>query len=452
MNPLLVLVCIVLVGLQIGLPRRWAFLPLLIAACHTPYTSSMEGLTVTRIMIMAGLLRSGVKGWLAWSPRNRLDMLVAVFAGVALLSTVGHAWQPNNPLVFRLRLVFDVVGTYLYMRAYLTTSDSLERYSASLVLVMIPLAFFLLVEKESGLNPYAALGTRNLYSLVRGGEFRAQGPFGTPVLAGTLGGSSIALLIPLLKTRRKLAFAGLVASVVIIYASGSSGPISTAMIGLAAVAYWRWRVNLRVMLGAVGVCLVILHFIKERPIWYLMALMDLVGGSTGWHRAYLIDMAVKHMDEWWLIGSDFTRHWMPYGLAAVPQHCDLTNYYIHLGVIAGLPIVFCLLVIQWVSFRMLGKRMRELRSSDHDCEFWLWCAGSASFAHAVTFISISYYDQVYVFFWGLLGGLTGFLSRDIDMVTAIPDELSNESANQQFSGCNPSPPWPETVRSIRDPE
>lgn len=400
--------------MQAGLSRRWAFLPLLIAACHTPYTPFMGGMTVARLVILSGLLRGGVKGWLAWSPRNPLDLLVAVFAVIALASTAGHEWEPYNPLTIRLRLVLDVVGTYLYMRAYLPDQESMERLAASLAIILIPFALLLLAEKQSGLNPYAAIGAGNLYSLVREGGFRAQGPFGTPILAGTVGAAAMPLLIPLLKTRRRLAIAGLVASAVVVYASASSGPISTAAIGLGIVCFWRWRQHLRPILIGLCVSLVILHFVKERPIWYLMALMDLVGGSTGWHRAYLIDMAVQNLGEWWFIGTDYTRHWMPYGLEGTPEHCDLTNYYIQLGVTAGLSLVACLIAIQLKSFRLISARMRELEEINPALQYSLWCLGAVLFAHAITFLSISYFDQIYVFFWGLLGGLTGFLTPPED--------------------------------------
>ncbi|MEO7339327.1 MAG: hypothetical protein ABI073_00455 [Luteolibacter sp.] len=410
MNPLLLIFCLILIGLQLGLSRKWAFLPLLIAACHTPYTPFMMGLTVTRVVLIVGLARAGAKGWFSWNPRNPLDFLMAAFATIALLATVGHEWEAYNPLIVRLRLVVDVCGTYLYARAYLNERETLDRFAAGLALVMLPFAIFMFVEKQSGLNPYRWIGADNVLSLVRDGKIRAQGPFGTPILSGTVGASSIPFFLPLWRTRRGLAVVGLGASVLVMLTSASSGPISTAGIGLAAVAFWYGRSYVKAVSILIVVTLVVLHLVKDRPVWYLMALMDFVGGSTGWHRAYLIDMAVQHWDEWWLVGSDHTRHWMPYGLAAVPEHCDLTNYYIHLGVTSGLPLALCLLMIQWKSFKMLSNGLRQTAGTPD--EFRYWCLGAAFFAHGVTFLSISYFDQMYVFFWVLVGGMTGFLKAE----------------------------------------
>ena len=413
-----------------GLPRRWAFLPLLIAACHTPYTPFMGGLTVARVVILVGLLRAGTNGWIGWNQKNPLDVLVVIFGIVALLSTLGHSWHPYNPLVERMRLVMDVGGAYLYGRAYLNDHESLKRLGKGLAFVMVPFALMMLVEKQSGTNPYHFIGAQNILSQIRGGSIRAQGPFGTPILAGTVGASSIPLLIMLRDNSRRIANLGLISSTIVVGASGSSGPIGTMMIGLAAVAFWRWRVHLKSLLIGGFFSLIILHFIKERPIWYLMALMDFVGGSTGWHRAYLIDMAVQHLDEWWLVGCDFTRHWMPYGLAEVPEHCDLTNYYIKLGVTGGFPLIFCLLAIQWKSFKLIGKTSLEIGESDSKIEFSLWCVGAVLFAHGITFLSISYFDQMYVFFWILIGGLTGFLNLD---------GISNSSEEVEDAEWQPTP-------------
>lgn len=410
MNPLLLVITLVLAGLQTGLSRKWAFLPLLIAACHTPYTPFLGGMTAARVVIITGLIRAGANGWLKWSPRNSMDFLVAMFAGFALLSTLGHAWHPYNPLIVRLRLVMDVGGSYLYARAYLVERGVFERFAVGLAMVLVPFALIMLVEKMSGTNPYRWIGAQNAISMVRDGKIRAQGPFGTPILAGTVGASAIPLLLPLWRTRRKMALLGLGASLLVIITTASSGPIATAMVAVGGLCFWRWRQYLKAVVTTTVIALVVGHFIKERPIWYLMALMDFVGGSTGWHRAYLIDMAVRHLGEWWLVGSDYTRHWMPYGLVSVPEHCDLTNYYIQLGVTGGLPLTISLLMIQRRAFKSIGETCRETSDNDSPAVFRFWCLGVALFAHAVTFLSISYFDQMYVFFWMLIGGLTGFLA------------------------------------------
>ncbi len=417
MNPPLLIVCLLLVALQFTLPRWWAFLPLLLAACHTPYDSRLVGLSVARIVILAGLVRAASSGSLQLNFRDPFDRWMTFLVGVALLSSVGHATVLSEPFGFRCGLVLNIWGSYLYARAYLTTGAVMEQLGIGLVIVLVPFALMMVIEKLTGNCPYTLIGAQNAYSLVRDGKIRAQGVFGTPILAGTAGACAIPLLISMWRIRRKLAILGLASCLIITYCSASSGPIGTILLGVGAFLLWPCRTSMRQIRIAAILILVLLQLIKERPIWYLMALMDFVGGSTGWHRAYLMDMGFKHLSEWWLWGTDYTAHWMPYSLpTTVPgiRQSDMTNYYLHLGVIGGIPLMFCLLAVQWNSFKHLGRRMLEMRTLGDDREFSLWCVGVAFFAHSVTFLSISYFDQMYVFFWMVVGGLPALLAAPQD--------------------------------------
>lgn len=138
-----------------------------------------------------------------------------------------------------------------------------------------------------------------------------------------------------------------------------------------------------------------------------MGSIDLVGGSTGYFRARLIDQSLTYINEWWLTGTDYTRHWMDTGVSWNPDHTDMTNYYIHLGVIGGLPLIIGLVTILSMCFKMIGRRMQELRKINHPDELVLWCAGAALAAHAISFVSISYFDQMYVLFYLLVGAIPG---------------------------------------------
>ena len=410
MNPVLLAAIAVLVGLQLRLPRAWAFVPLLVAACHTPGSPFLAGLTAARIVLICGILRALIEGWSGWSIREPRDRLIAIFSGLAVISTVAHGWDYDNPLTARLRFVLDVAGAFIYARAYLHDHKSLSRFAVALAWVLVPFALMMAIERQTGRNAYNFIGVQRTFSVVRDGNFRPQGPFGTPILAGTAGASAIPLLVMILKEHRRTAILGLAAALSIVINSGSSGPIGTVLVGLAVLAIWPWRANLRAIMALAAVGLVIIHFVRTRPVWHLMTLIDFVGGSTGWHRAYLIDMAVQHLDEWWLLGTDYTRHWMPYALEAVENHCDLTNYYIHLGVMGGLPLVICLLVILWKTFRLVLGTIAEFGGSGTREEFHLWCLAAALSGHAITFLSISYFDQMSFFFWLLIGGAAGFVA------------------------------------------
>jgi len=242
---------------------------------------------------------------------------------------------------------------------------------------------------------------------------RAAGPFGHAILAGTAGAAAITLCY-LLRHRDKWRFlAGTAACLVIVVASASSGPIMTAGAGLFALALWRWRSRLRWFQWGGVLAIAALHIIMKAPVWYLLARIDLAGGSTGWHRAELITAAVEHFDEWWLLGTDYTRHWIPYGVLWSTEQIDITNYYLKMGVIGGLALMLIFIAILFKAFQLLGAKMRSVRGDGTSAEFILWCVGATLFAHCVTFFAIGYFDQSYVFLFLLVGSVPGLTSAAV---------------------------------------
>jgi hypothetical protein len=136
----------------------------------------------------------------------------------------------------------------------------------------------------------------------------------------------------------------------------------------------------------------LLATMMNRPVYYLIGEIDLTGSSTGWHRARLIESSLQHLGEWWLAGTDYTRHWMATGVSWSPNHTDLTNHYIALGVYGGLPLLLTFVAVMAVSFRNVGRNLAATQWAGPS-SFVAWTAGSALFAIAVTSVSISYFDQ-----------------------------------------------------------
>ena len=135
--------------------------------------------------------------------------------------------------------------------------------------------------------------------------------------------------------------------------------------------------------------MVSLHFVMNNGIWHLLARIDLVGGSTGYHRYALIDRGIAHFNEWYLFGTKSTAHWGN-GLS------DMTNGYLHAGVTGGF-LAMCILILTIVtSFVTVGK---ALKSTNGKTDFrFVFGLGVSIFIHACVFISLSYFGQM-VFLW-----------------------------------------------------
>jgi hypothetical protein len=429
-SPVFLVLCLALLVAQFKLPRRLAFAPLLIAAAHFQFMPVIEvgaAFDTVKLVILAGVLRAWRDNLLVWTSRNPLDLLVAAWAGWVFLSGFAHDPPDHNPITIRLSQIYGIGGSYLYARAFIRTPDDFLRYAKGLAIIVVPLAVFTLFEKFAQQNLYGLISSGNPGIIIRGERVRATGPFAHPILLGTFAATSLVLVGALYRTQKRWFYLGAAACTVIVFSSASSGPIVTTASGLMGLLLWRWRLSVGRIRAVVILMFVALHLVMQAPVWYLMARIDLAGGSTGWHRAELITAAIRHFDEWWFTGTDHTRHWIAYGVEWSGYHTDITNYYLVMGVMGGFPLLLLFGAILIKSFQLLGRQMRALRRAKDPHEFTLWCVGAALFAHCFTFLSIGYFDQSYAPLFLMIGAIPGLCAVARKRLVLTPSEVARET-------------------------
>lgn len=393
--PTLIVLLVALLAV-FALPRRWASVPFLVVACYIPRPERLDlgpfSFTTLRILTVAALLRAALRrDWKELVP-DTTDYLMLLWAAV-LVGTVSLHRDPSTQVVERLGLALDGLGLYFVFRLFTRSQDDIAAICGALAVVVIPLAALMLYEKTSGHNLLSFFGGIPAAPQVRNGSFRAQGPFRHSILAGTVGAISVPFVATLWSTRRRLSAIGLVACFGIVISSTSSGPLVSLLLAVTALSLWPFRGHLRLIRWSTVVLYLLLDMVMHRPAYYLMADVDLTGSSDAWHRARLIQSSIEHLNEWWLAGTDYTRHWMPTGVTWSPDQTDLTNHYIALGVYGGLPLVLTFVAIGFVSFRRVGRQLALERSLIGQRPFLTWAIGSALFAIAVTGLSVSFFDQ-----------------------------------------------------------
>jgi hypothetical protein len=126
----------------------------------------------------------------------------------------------------------------------------------------------------------------------------------------------------------------------------------------------------------------------------------LIGGG-GYHRSALIDAAINHIGEWWLIGTKFTADWMPTTIPANPDMIDITNQFICEGVNGGIIslVLFIWLIVR--CFKVVGIAANSKNNVMSSDTYVYWTMGCAVLGHVVSMISVAYFDQI-VIFWYLL--------------------------------------------------
>lgn len=400
MAVLAVATCALLFG-----PNRWGTAIFVWTCCLLGYGQGIElggaAFFLLRVFVVIGLIKI-----LAIGPRppggwSSLDYLIVMFGVWQLVSCVFHL-DARSYLIQQCGAVLEATGVYFVTRRLTTDLKSPSGYAWTHAIVFIPIAILMAIEYTTLMNYFGYLGLGHWEPLIRDGRPRAYGPFQHPILAGTIGATAIPLFVGILRSKPVTAIVGTAAALVMVVTSASSGPIVALTGGVAALCAWPLRRNMRqVRWGIFGLYL-LLDLMMKAPAYYLFARIDLTGSSAGYHRAELIDTAIKHFNEWWLGGTDYTRHWMPTGVTWSENHTDITNHYLHYGVIGGFLLMALFIACLLCGFVYLGRLMRRAAGENRDYQFFLWCISSSLFAHSFAFLSVRYYDQSLAFVFMLL--------------------------------------------------
>jgi hypothetical protein len=383
-------------------PRRWASLPLVAGACYLGFGQGFEfgslSFTTMRILVAFGFLRVVIRKEQLLGGFIGLDGLMILWAAWACASSAFHE-DPKTDLITKLGNVYNACGLYFLIRVFCTSFEDAIRVCRTTALVLIPVALGMLSEQFLMSNPFTVLGSAPETPMLRDGRIRAFGPFNHPILAGTAGAVSLPLMMALWNHRRVMACLGTAACLAMVITSGSSGPVLSAIVSVAALCMWPYRQWLPVLRWSAVVAYILLDIVMKAPAYYLIARLDVTGSSTGYHRAMLIDASIAHFSEWWFAGTDYTRHWMPTGVSWSSNHTDITNHYLQMGVIGGVPLMLLFIAQIVKSFSYIGTQTKNARTRSPKNHFVLWALGSALLAHAATCISVSYFDQSVIFFY-----------------------------------------------------
>jgi len=400
------------------LPRRWASLPLLIGACYMTLAQGIDvgpfSFTVIRILVAAGILRIFIRREGLSAGMNNLDWIIVIWAIWALISSTFHK-TPSEALIFRLGLVYNTCGIYLMLRVFCQTMDDLRSLIYITAFLLFPVALEMIYEHLSYHNLFSTLGGVPVSPAIRDGNIRAQGSFQHPILAGTVGAVCLPLMVGVWNQNRKLAMIGIFSCVAMVFCSSSSGPIASALAGIGGLFLWHYRHRMRLVRWVAVIGYIALDLVMKAPAYFLMARVPIVSGSTGWHRATLLQSAFKHLSEWWLAGTDYTRHWMVTGVSWSPDHADITNHYIKMGVIGGLPLMIVFIIILAKGFSYVGQVLQKTCDDLSGASFLVWALGASLFAHAATMISVSYFDQSFLFLYLTLAAIGSIWSWSTSM-------------------------------------
>ncbi len=411
--------------LIIILPRSYAVAPMLLGSCYITVESALmigpAHFSPMRILIVFGWIRILLKGEMENITLNDIDKAM-LWLGFCIVITGIILNKNMEGFINRAGLFFNMIGLYFFFRVLILDLEDFQNIIIMLCIILIPLALLMTYEKMTQRNLFSFFGGVDELSRIRGGRLRAQGPFKHPILAGTAAATCIPMILSLWWAdinAKKYVVLGVLSAFIIMITTASSGPLMAFSFVLIGIFSWPFRDNMKLVRIVIVILIIFLHLYMTAPVWFTINRISGLIGGTGWHRSMLIDQAIRHLDEWWLVGTNFTRHWMPTGVTWSSDHTDITNQYIKMGVLGGLPTMILFIFVIIRCFKAIGNGIYAERDSDFYNQFVIWCLGVTLFAHIASFISVSYFDQIIVFYY--------FLIACISMVSSLYEPTADQS-------------------------
>jgi hypothetical protein len=399
---------LVMAILFIVLPRKYALVPLLMTALYLTQGQVMViaslHFTMLRIMILVGFVRIAMRREYDHVKLNTIDSLLILYV-IATIITQAILWQTSSDFIYRLGFAYHVLGIYFLFRCLIKDYDDFRILLKIMAFIIVPLTVAILMEMSTGRNIFSIFGGVPEFSELRKWTFRCQGPFRSPILAGTFGATLMPLFIALWfknghgNKNRMTSIIGFTCATIIAIASTSSGPLMAYLFAIIGLLTWFFKDHMRAIRWGILFSLITLHLIMKAPVWFLMARISEILGGGGWHRAELVDQAIRHFDEWWLLGTKVTEHWMGQGLAVNPDSADITNHFVGVGIHGGVISLILFIFIIIYCFKRIGVSLQLMKNVVIDEKMILWTLGVAVFAHIISFMSVSYFDQIIVFWY-----------------------------------------------------
>jgi hypothetical protein len=409
MTPLAAAFLSILCAIVLFAPRRYALLAIFAGILFLSYRGGVNlgGLRMHagRFLELAGFVRVMYRGEFTKAQFGPLDRaFVVTYSFVTLMFLLRTIFGPASAIAMVTPLsktgdFVDVVLVYFTFRGLVKNLNDVRWLFERGVVLLIPLAISLAVEKATYRNPLVVLGSMPAVWIddVDGGRIRCYGASSHPALLGTLGAWLAIVYVGLALSResRKTGMLGLGLSVAIVLFANSGGPLTSLMAGMLGWGCWLLRNQMRFVRISIVAAFVLLALVMKDPIWYLPSKMSILFGGSGWHRSYLMNQAITHVGQWWLAGMplDLTVPWFPY---LVLGAADITNLYVAFGVDGGVGALALLVWLLVVAFRQVGQGMSQLRGSEQDNrddQFLVWALGCGVLSHTVNYFSITYFDQ-----------------------------------------------------------
>jgi len=404
LSPIVLIVLLAAVVLIWALPRRYIVVPFLFAIFLTPggqqlYIGGVHWFAA-RLLILAGLirlavLRSKLRSSIFAKGLNSADKAF-LYCMLCEAVCVSVRYAQVQAVINQVGFLIDSVGAYVILRCLIRSRNDIYTVIKCLAILGLILGLCMIREQLLLHNIFGELGGVQLVPDVREGKIRSQAVFQHALTAGTFAASLVPLFALLWRCGRGrvIAAIGFVGCTIMTITSQSSTPLLAYVAGVFAICMWPLRRRMKEIRIGLVFAVLGLAMIMKAPVWFVIAHIDLTGGSSGYHRAELIDQFVRHFPDWWLLGASNPDNW---GF----DMWDTQNEFVNIGETGGLLALILFIAMITRCFSRLGKARK--RAAGRGIDGWFaWLLGAALFAHIVGFFGVNYFDQSKIGWFALL--------------------------------------------------
>lgn len=430
-------------------PRKYAVIPFFFLMCVVARQRisivSMDW-DFLRILIAVGwarvLIRKEMTGF-------RLHLLDKFTIAWSVAASLGYIIQQANgdAIVLRAGATLDTLGAYFLFRVLIRSWDDIWTLIRGAAIIVIPIAIAFLMEKATSRNMFSIFGGVPEYTKIRQGRLRCQGAFAHPILAGSYWAAMIPFFVALWfgSKNRILSVVAVASAMLIIFACSSSTPVAAVGFVLIGWCMYLVRAHMSTVRWTIVGVLIALQLLMQKPVYHLISRIDLVGGSTGWHRYHLFDQFVRRIGEWFFVGTPSTAHW-GYGLF------DVTNQYVLEGVRGGILALVFFVAMVVTAFLAVREVLRGTKGH-RELQMLGWAIGVAIFTHSIIFFAVSYFGQIVI-----LWHLTLAIAASAAMLSRIPEPSHarrasvpvRRSTTARPIGVTGRPPTPLPVHPVKE--
>lgn len=436
MHPAVLAAMLLTALLMLILPRRRLLAPFLMFVVLAPFGQQLYIGGVhwfaPRVIVLLGCLRILARKLTAHETifpngLNGIDhafLIWAFFRGLAPILL----YRSGGIVPGQLNFWLGAFGGYFFLRYLIQDTEDITKATKTLALLAVAVGICMANERFRNINIFGYTGSVTLIPTVRNGSIRAQACFGHPILAGAFGATLAPLFYWLWRSGKgkAIALAGMLGSFMIVFFSASSTPVMAWVGGIGALLLWPIRRSMRAVRWGIVLTIAGLAIVMKAPVWFVIARVNILDGSGGWDRAFLIDTFIRHFRDWWLIGANQMAGWGG-------DMWDLSNQFVAEGETGGLLTFIFFIAIISRSFSRLGKMRRQVES-DKTQEWFYWSLCAVLFAHILAYFGVSYWDQNQIWwfaFLAMISAATAALASSVpatEHVVGEPKNLESVSA------------------------